>query len=244
MIGARDTLLRYGLERYWLTPSLAQTTPRPSWRSLVYDTVDKMSDAARSTRLASFSSTQDYVEIKEWGKNTKAYSFSSGEEGRLCQHVPERYLDDRSDLKGTRLKLLCRTGCLPVMDRVGRELKPPWPKECRVCYVCNEGVIEDVKHFIMECPKYAVKRNDLLSRVANILHHSSSTISSDEFTNMPNHAKSHILLGKRIGDPKTEDKIDRMTKRFLTKAWNARYTVTTAINKAMGTSYGVFSKTR
>jgi hypothetical protein len=203
-------LVRYGMERYWLKPSLVQATSRR-----VYDTVDNMSDKMRSTRLASLPSTRVYVEIKEWGTNTKAYSFSSGEEGRLCQHVPERYLDDRSDLKGTRLKLLCRTGCLPVMDRVGRELKPPWPKECRVCYVCNEGLIEDIEHFIMACPKYAYKRNELLSRVANILHHSNSTVSSNEFTNMPNHAKCHILLGKRIGDPKTEDKIDRMDQTFF-----------------------------
>ena len=185
MIGAKNTLVRYGLERYWLKPSLVQATSRLGWRLRVYDTVDNMSDKMRSTRLASLPSTRGYVEIKEWGTNTKAYSFSSGEEGRLCQHVPERYLDDRFDLKGTRLKLLCRTGCLPVMDRVGRELKPPWPKECRVCYVCNEGLIEDIEHFIMACPKYIYKRNELLRRVANILHHSSSTVSSNEFTTMP-----------------------------------------------------------
>lgn len=242
MAGARNTLIRCGLEHYWLSPSLARETHRLAWRRLVYDMVDKVSDEARSTRLATFPSARDYVEIKEWGRNTEPYSFSSGEVDRLGQYVPERYLDDRSDLKGTRLKLLCRTGCLPVMNRVGRELKPPWPKECRVCYVCNTGVVEDVEHFIMDCPKYAFKRHDLLSRVANILHGSSGTISSDDFANMPSLAKSHILLGKRIGDPKTEDKIDRMTKRFLTKAWNARHTVTTAINKAMGTDYGVFSK--
>ena len=243
MIGARNTLIRCGLERYWLLPSLSREIDRLGWRQLVYEAVDAVSDEVRTTRLATFTSVRDYIDIKEWGRNTENYSFSTGEVGRRCQHVPERYLDDRADLKGTRLKLLCRTRSLPVMDRVGRELKPPWPKDCRVCYVCNTGVIEDVEHFVMHCPKYAYRRHDLLSRVANILHHSSSNISSDEFTNMSNHAKSHILLGKRIGDPKTEDKIDRMTKRFLSKAWNARYPVTTAINKAMGTEYGVFSKT-
>jgi hypothetical protein len=243
MIGARNTLIRYGLERYWLLPTLARETHRLGWRQLVYDAVDKASDEVRNTRLATLSSARDYVEIKEWSKNTEAYSFSSGENGRLCQHVPERYLDDRSDLKGTRLKLLCRTGCLPVMDRVGRELKPPWPKGDRICYVCNTGAVEDVKHFTMDCPKYTQKRNTLISRVANILQCSSGTVSGDEFTCMPSNAKSQILLGKRIGDPKTEDQIDRLTKRFLTKAWNARFPVTTAINRVMGTNYGVFSKT-
>jgi hypothetical protein len=31
--------------------------------------------------------------IKEWGINTRAYSFSTGEEGRLGRLVPERYLE-------------------------------------------------------------------------------------------------------------------------------------------------------
>jgi hypothetical protein len=243
MIGARNTLVRCGLEHHWLLPSLARETQHPAWRRLVYDAVDKVSDEARSARMATISSARDYVKIKEWGRNTENYSYSTGEVHRIGQHVPERYLDDRSDLKGTRLKLLCRIGGLPVMDRVGRELKPPWPKEYRVCYVCNIGVVEDVNHFIMDCPKYAHKRNDFLGRVANILHCSSSNISGDDFDNMSSHAKKEIVLGKRIGDPNTENKIDRMTKRFLTKAWNARHSVTKAINKAMGTNYGVFSKT-
>ena len=66
-------------------------------------------------------SVQIYNRIKEWGANTEAYSFSICEEGRLGRLVPERYLDDRDCLKDTRLKLLCRLNCLPVMDRVGRE---------------------------------------------------------------------------------------------------------------------------
>ena len=144
MSGARNTLIRCGLEQYWLLPSLARGIARLGWRQLVYDAVDTVSDEVRTTRLATFPSVRDYIDIKEWGRNTENYSFSTGEVGRRCQHVPERYLDDRDDLKGTRLKLLCRIGSLPVMDKVGRELKPPWPKDCRVCYVCNTGVIEDV----------------------------------------------------------------------------------------------------
>jgi hypothetical protein len=59
------------------------------------------------------------MEIKEWGANPPEYSFSSGEENRIGQHVPERYLDDRDDLKGTRLKCLSRLGALPVMGHIG-----------------------------------------------------------------------------------------------------------------------------
>jgi hypothetical protein len=43
------------------------------------------------------------MEIKEWGANPPEYSFSLGKENWIGQHVPERYSDDRDDLKGTHL---------------------------------------------------------------------------------------------------------------------------------------------
>ena len=73
---------------------------------MVYDAVDRTSDAERRERMDGLGSTSTYSLIKEWGVNPKAYAFSGGEVGRLGQHVPERYLDDRQSLKGTRLKLL------------------------------------------------------------------------------------------------------------------------------------------
>ena len=97
------------------------------------------------------------------------YSFSAGESGKLGQHVPESYLDDRCSLMGSRLKMLCRLGCLPLMNRVGREARPPWPREYRTCASCCTGKIEDVHHFVMECPRYAVKRSALLKQAAREL---------------------------------------------------------------------------
>ena len=100
-----------------------------------------------------------YSNVKDWGTNPKDYSFSVGEVNKLGQHVPKRYLDDRGNLKGTRLKMLCRLGCLPLMKRVGRETKPPWPREYRTCAACNSGTIEDIHHFVMECPKYEAENH-------------------------------------------------------------------------------------
>ena len=78
------------------------------------------------------SSAAEYVHTKEWGPTEQQYAFSSGEVGRRGQRTPEAYLDDRTNLKGTRLKLLCRLGALPLMRRVGREVRPPWPVASRV----------------------------------------------------------------------------------------------------------------
>ena len=48
-----------------------------------------------------------------------------------------------------------------------------------------------------------------------------------------------MILGKRIGDPIAEDRIDAAVKRYLTKAWNLRAGVTADINDALGTAYDV-----
>ena len=51
------------------------------------------------------------------------------------------------------------------MDRVGREEKPEWPKEARKCPMCQQGEVEDVAHFIAECPAYTKHRARLNTQV-------------------------------------------------------------------------------
>jgi hypothetical protein len=235
------TLKELGLGAYWDDPTSTAGFSKSKWRSIVYEAVERDSDGKRSTRMSEMKSTIDYVDIKDWGLNTETYSFSSGEIGRLGQHVPERYLDDRQDLKGTRLKLLCRTGCLPVMDRVGREEVPSWPKDTRICLACGLGKVEDVRHFLMECPRYARKRATFMERVGNILAGSDGTLDMDTFGSMDDRNKCAVILGKRIGDVNAENLIDQRTKKFLSKCWNLRSDVTEAVNIILNTKYGVFS---
>ena len=184
-----------------------------------------------------------YNPIKCWDANPEMYSFSSGEVGRIGQHVPEIYLDDRTRLKGTRLKLLCRLGCLPVMDRIGREVIPRWPKYSRICFACREGQIEDVTHFLMTCPVYAKQRGKLFSRVTEILANSNSN--AGPFWDMDREHHRQLLLGKRIGDPIAETKVDIAVKHFLIKAWNKRTDLTRTINSLLGTNYeAIWSRAR
>ena len=67
----------------------------------------------------------------------------------------------------------------------------------------------------MECPSYALKRDKLMQRVAVVLPQSS--VDLGDFAHMDSREQSHILLGKRIGDPATENSIDTTVKRYLTK---------------------------
>ena len=231
----------HGMGEFWDNPGSAATKGKERWKTMVYEAVNASSDAARAANMAQKPSTTTFARIKEWGKNPKNYPFSTGEVDRLGQHVPERYLDDRTNLKGTRLKMLCRLGCLPLMDRVGREASPTWPKEYRTCAMCSAGKTEDVQHFVMECPAYEAKRAALLRQTANELAKSDGALKPAAFTAMSATDQLDVLLGKRIADPAAEDRLDRNVKRFLSKCWNLRSGVTGAINDALFTSYGLYS---
>ena len=235
-------LTRVGLHRYWTVPSALALLPEGEWKDKVYAGVDAVSDKERAGIMLAQSSTHTYSLVKEWGVNPSAYAFSVGEVGKLGQHVPERYLDDRDDLKGTRLKMLSRMGCLPLMDRVGREQRPVWPRETRACLACTMGELEDVAHFVLRCPAYALQRHRMLTTIDSAVASvavgprtlpSRSVMQDSEWLT--------IILGKRLGMPWLENRIDKAAKRYLRKAWNARGRLTKAINIALGTKYDVFT---
>ena len=106
MPSARSTLQTAGLDHYWQEPPAAADCAGGQWREIAYTAVEETSDTDRHAHMSAGRGTSAYLPLKEWGSNTTEYAFSSGEEGRLGYRVPERYLDDRQDLKGTRLKLL------------------------------------------------------------------------------------------------------------------------------------------
>ncbi len=107
--------------------------------------------------------------------------------------------------------------------------------------MCSSVKMEDIHHFVMECPAYATKRAALLRYVIRTLTSSHAHVSSADFIAMTTADQLAILLGKRISDPQAEDKLDRNVKRFLSKCWNARSVVTGAVNDALFTSYGIYS---
>ena len=236
---AKLALSNAGLADYWDDPRKAAREDAHTWKTRVYRAVETVSNAGRAARMADMPSVQIYNRIKEWGTNEKAYSFSVGEEGRPGCLVPERFLDDRTRLKGTRLKLLCRLNCLPVMDRVGREVRPQWPKQNRVCFACGSDTVENIHHFIMDCPRYATRRTGLVTQIGHILSRSTGNLTAAAFAEMGGSAQCEVILGRRIDDPIAEDRIDAAVKRYLTKAWNMRADVTARINAVLGTAYDV-----
>jgi hypothetical protein len=107
--------------------------------------------------------------------------------------------------------------------------------------MCNNGQVEDVEHFIMRCPSYENHRRTMLTDVRKTLNRTQAGLTAAGFDAMSQRAQSHILLGKRMGDPVAENRLDRTVKRFLRKAWTTRTPATEAVNAVLGTEYEVFT---
>ena len=240
MPAAQRLLTQHDMGDAWANTTVAADTPVKTWKDRVYKGVEVASNARLQSRLRALPSATQYRQVRAWTRTTSAYAFSSGEVDRMGRLTPQPYLDDRRCLKGTRLKMLCRLGCLPVMDRVGREAKPAaWPKATRTCLMCTQGKVEDVAHFVAGCPAYAAQRSRMCVQVARALDYSIGSVVAEDFAAMDEEGRARVLLGQRTGDPVAEAKIDRHVKKFLVKAWNTRASLTSATNEVMGKAYEV-----
>ena len=120
MKSIRDTLEKYGLAHHWTRQALTRMTSEDQWKVQVAEAVDMVEERERRERgLASDSETwHRYQRVKNWAEVNEETAVFSGEIGRLAARVFEKYLDDRSDGEGRRLKMWCRAGCLPVMEKI------------------------------------------------------------------------------------------------------------------------------
>jgi hypothetical protein len=220
---------RYGMDQYWTNIDMC-SVGKDDWSQTVYEQVDGVFDELRGERILDLPSAGTYTHIKDWGPTTKEYAYSRGELHRLGQYVPEQYLDDRTNMGGAHVKLMCRLNCLPVMDRVGREREPKWSKVSRTCLACDQSEVETVEHFVMECPRYDRHRAILFRDINRRL---------PSFSEMQTSEKLRVVLGRRTGRLLVDKAIDNMVKRRLKKFWNLRSPISKAINNVLKTSYWV-----
>ena len=78
----------------------------------------------------------------------------------------------------------------------GRQCKPKVPLHQRICKYCN--VLEDEKHFLLQCPLYADLRNLLFIHIERRYPNFSSMTLDDKFIYILQNQDSQILtwLGK------------------------------------------------
>ena len=236
MRGARDLLVKHGLGQYWHNPAACTDMPKDEWKDVVYEAVESSEDAALTARFAQMKGTAAarYARIKLWDKFPAELATMKGEVGRRGAQVPERYLDSRAEPVGTRLKLMCRLGCLPTMVRIAREEK--LPPEMGACKMCGKGV-EDVRHVLLTCAAYADQRTRMVGGTDRGLELAgiAPLMEQSEVNQLD------LLLGKTTGVLEADDRISKCVARFLKKAWRSRKCVTAKLNAELGRSDTVWA---
>jgi hypothetical protein len=232
MRSASSMLAYYDLQQYWNNPLLVAGEGKRPWKWAVGYRVDEDENQLRSHRMHGLKLLTDYMHIKDWNHMDAERAVFKAEVGRRGSLVSERYLDGRYCLLGSRIKLLCRGNCLPVMDRVGREQQHPWPPSARVCPSCPGARVESVRHFVLDCELYRAERTIMWDHIEAAMR--SHGLDFEAFACCEEDDKFYALMGARIGHAPAENDIDFIVKKFLAKAWNRRKSITVAVNNLTG----------
>jgi hypothetical protein len=199
------------------------------WKRVVYEAVETSEGEARGHRFdAMGENAQRYRRIKRWEPVPQNFAEFKGEIGVRGALVSEAYLDDHDEPVGRQLKLMCRTGCLPTLSRVGR--KAGWPAGSMRCMMCHEGA-EDICHIMLDCAAYGRHRDAMMRCVREPV---ALAMGPDALDQMASVDKLDMLLGKSTGNAAADKYIDRVVKRFLKKAWRGRKQLTRALNQVLG----------
>jgi hypothetical protein len=235
MSGTRAMLERYGLGRFWDTPHLCTLESKRIWKERVARAVEHHEEEARKSRAADMTSASShrYYRVKEWGPIPKSRAVFSGEGGRIGALVHEKYLDDHDEPAGRKLKMLCRAGCLPVLDRVGQELA--WPTQLRTCLMCRGGDVETIQHLVVRCQAYQGHREAMWRSVRR---------TGLDLDGLSPEEQCDVALGKSTGKAKIDDAVDLHFKRFIKKAWRSRGRVTRAVHEVVGRKGGLWELAR
>ena len=85
----------------------------------------------------------------------------------LKQPSIPQYVNDRSNVQGVRLLTKCRVGYLYLMGRVAKAAKAVVVSP--LCPLCHLATVEDVEHFLLDCPAMDPCRRQLDSRLQQVL---------------------------------------------------------------------------
>ena len=225
----RKLLNDRGMGEHWRRPDLCASQSKDQWKDGVYGAVESAEDEARRNRFNAMAgaSAARYNRIKSWTKVSAGFAVMAGEIGLRGAHVIEPYLDGRKEQLGSRLKTMCRLGCLPTMYRVASSEK--MPAEFGVCKLCDSGEIENIDHLLLTCPAHEPHRAKMLTAVEHVL----SAAGLTTLCGRPQQDQVDILLGKSVDLATADSRINDSVTRFLKKAWRARKPLTLALNTAL-----------
>ena len=72
------------------------------------------------------------------------------------------------------------------------------PAKSRLCKICNSTLVEDEKHFILQCPLYNLLRHDLFSEAAKHINNYRNLTEEQQFKEIMSNKTLIIALGKYI----------------------------------------------
>jgi len=246
MTGTKQMLEMYGLEREWHIPVMCTLTSKEEWKTRVAEAVERHEDRLRKERAGLMTSVASarYQEIKGWARVTEDAAKFTGEIGRMGALVHEAYLDDHRESVGRKLKMCCRAGCLPVLDRVGR--MDGWAPQLRKCLLCDTGEVETVQHLILSCPAHQRHRDIMLKVVGRAFKCAMEKQQNDatDFCSLDLRDQCNVILGKTTGVSKMDARVDAVFKRFMKKAWRNRKRVTRAVQKTLECDGGLWALVR
>ena len=81
---------------------------------------------------------------------------------------------------------LFRSGALPIAIETGRYSRPPTAVYDRLCDLCDMGVVENEKHFLLDCPLYSDLRYDLYYECSKYIDIFYTLNNDDKFINKGN----------------------------------------------------------
>jgi hypothetical protein len=219
MQGTRALLQEMNLAGHWFSPSTTRAQCKEQWKSAVYRQVEEWQEVARRARMRGLQSMERYGKLKCWAEVGAERAQFKGEIGRKGALVMERYLDDVKERTGTKLKLLCRMGCLPVLQHIAQERG--WHSSWARCLMCESGKAENIRHVLLECSAYE-KHRDRMLRTAK-----AARVGQEG-------ERVSALLGGQLDGVVAEDNVDHAVKRFLKKAWRVRRGLTKRLNARLG----------
>ena len=202
----RVLLRECSLEDNWVQRSAG--VEEGAWSSLVASLVADGSRASEVSQRVERSSLRTFSEL--------GCSYADG--------IP-LYLDDRSNLCGTRLMTKCRLGCLQLMTRVAKQLR--WPSCGGRCLLCGTGALESILHFVLVCPRLEVCRSRFWAELKAML-----VVVGDVgeaflvlYDSMSAERRLQLLLGGRCDatvDGIVRWMVDKAFKNFLVACWKLR----------------------
>ena len=149
------------------------------------------------------------------------------------------YLEDRSNILGTRIKTYLRLGTTFTMQRVASTLN--WPGAGGQCVLCKTGEIEDACHLYVTCPAVSEHMQQFIAILRNVMPQAGTPgkFVADLVSTSHPEQTLRLLAGTDVEFPagprtgvdaqqyvrecvRASWLLDKLSKNYLVRCWKAR----------------------